>query len=78
MITVFVQDPVSVFSPASAFPGSEALPFQAMDCAVIGGRLMSLLLNQYEIAQQEKYVAHCRTLHIRQDTEKKEPLGSEN
>lgn len=77
MIGVFVQDPNSVFSPASAFPGSEAFPIQAMNHVWLMKGLCSSLLNQYDTVQQEKYVAH-RILHVRKGREKKEPLCSEN
>lgn len=40
-----------------------------------GGRLVFLLLNEGEIAQQKEYVVCCRMLHIRQCREIKEPLG---
>lgn len=78
MIRIFVQELISVFSPDSAIPGLESLLLEAISCAVVGGTLMSLLLNQYEFSQQEEYVAHYRTLHIRNGREKKETTGKEN
>jgi len=43
---------------------------EAISCAVVVGKRMSLLLNQYEIAQQKKYVYFASG-----KLERKETLG---